>query len=142
MRSIVAPVRIGPIEYELQSLDAGVGIEGPRDYIVLRLQPRGVRLDNDGCYRHWISPNHKLWTLEHDGIGWRAQSNEVNGRRFADGHVLRLADDTAPRGAYVSSLPFASERARFVLQPGTVYQLEWAIAEDLRGMALYLSKLD
>jgi len=132
MRSTLTLTRLFPIEYEMPTADAGVDIDGPRDHIVLSLQPRGVRLDNDGVYRHWITVNYKRWTLEHDGIGWRAQSNELNGRRYAEGHTLRLAADDGPRSSYVSALTACGRSG--ALHPAAGHHVRTGVG-DRRGPA-------
>jgi hypothetical protein len=98
-------------------------------------QPAGVRLDNDGCYRHWLDAGEsRLWTLTHDGVGWRAV------RPVDDGHVRRLADDSAPHGSFVGWLP-AAGGGRIELEPARRYVIELASNEAVTGSAIYLGEL-
>lgn len=121
------------VEYALR--DGGVdmfGRSGRDDNAPIYVRPRGVRLDNDGCLEFWINFRVEaglIWTLTHDGVGWRAQR--------ADGahaeHVYRLADTSAARGTYVDVLP-AMDGGQVTLDPSAVYRLQVEIDWDRGGI--------
>ncbi len=140
MMSALLPTRVCRIAVEFAPTDAATEINGPAEYVNLALQPCGVRLDNDGMHRHWISPHYNRWTLTFSGTAWRAESNEVRGRRFAEGHVLRLAVDGSPRGTYAMTLP-QDDDGSFELDRQLTYLLEWTTNESVTAMGLYLSIL-
>lgn len=101
----------------------------------IQFQPVGVRLDNDGCLRFWLDyGNNQRWTLNHDGVGWRAE------RQIEDGHIRRLADESGPKDTFISWLPAAGGQ-RIELVPGTSYEVALTSNDELTRAAVYLSIL-
>lgn len=81
----------------------------------VRYQPGGIRVDNDGCWTHWMLPG-EYYTLAHDGTGWRVTCPTW------DNHVRRLAHVSGPHGTWATALPLAGG-GEVELDTATVYQL-------------------
>lgn len=132
--------KVAEIEFEQQLDHNADAPEHGRTHTLmdapLMAQPRRIRLDNDGCHSHWISPG-AVWTLEHDGTGWRA-TTDAPGWEGSREHVMRLADVNGPHGSYVNTLPLA-DGGRTMLLRGTTYQLRLGADRSLTRTVLILS---
>ena len=102
----------------------------------LLVQPAGVRLDNDGCFTHWLEPDSS-WTLHHDGTGWRAQCKDHS---YSLAHAMRLADANGPKDSFVGRLPLAAG-GEFELIEGVTYVLRIGANKELTKSVLILSIL-
>lgn len=130
-------VRLADIELETKNdWDAGMPEAGrgysPAD-APLVARPRGVRLDNDGVYAWWLESG-AVWTLAHDGVGWRAISEAWPSSRE---HVMRLADAAGPQGSYVGALPLVD--GEFLLVEGVTYTLRLGASTDMSRTVIILS---
>lgn len=102
------------------------------------VQPKGIRLDNDGVHEYWIGID-ATWTLTHDGVGWRA-TTDAPGWEASREHVMRLADASKPKGAaFVGALP--TETSEFGLTQGVTYQLRLGADAGRTKTILVLSAL-
>lgn len=133
-------VRLAEIELEIKNdwdastPEAGRHLHGDGAPLVAR--PAGVRLDNDGCHAWWLESGSS-WTLEHDGVGWRATSQAWPSSRE---HVMRLADASGPHGSYVDALPLAGrEGGTFALVKGVTYTLRLGADTDMTRTVIVLS---
>lgn len=81
----------------------------------VRYEPTGIRVDNDGCYRHWMLAG-EYYQLAHDGTGWRVTCPTW------DQHVKRLAHTSGPHGSWATALPLVGG-GDVELETSTVYQL-------------------
>lgn len=140
MTTTKTPMRVAEIAFEVKGdWDAGMPEAGRHlhgDGAPLTVQPRGVRLDNDGEHYHWIQPG-AVWTLTHDGVGWRAQSEAWPSSLT---HVMRLARAGAPFGSYVGALPTGT--GEYGLTLGVTYQLRLGADAGRSKTILTLSTLE
>lgn len=125
MKRNPTPVLVAEVEAEwtVYTVDPGASPAAS-----VRFQPGGIRVDNDGCWVHWMLPG-EYYTLEHDGTGWRVTCPTW------DGHVRRLAYTSGPHGSWAKTLPIVGGGS-VELETATVYQLH---VDNERRM--YLSTL-
>lgn len=118
--------------------DAAVPVTG-RGYSAadapLIARPKDVRLENDGVYEYWLESDSS-WTLEHDGVGWRAISEAWPS---SQAHVMRLADAAGPRGTFVESLSLVGGGA-YQLQRGVTYRLRLGADQGMSRTVIILSR--
>lgn len=129
--------RLAEIELETKNdWDVSAPVAG-RSYSAmdapLIARPKGVQLENDGVYAWWLEPDSS-WTLEHDGVGWRAASPAWPSSRE---HVMRLADANGPRGSFVGALPTAT--GDFALEQGVTYSLRLGADQSMTRTVAILS---